>query len=304
MIARHLSDGESVDDLLSNCAATLRALKAIDRGKVNHISAGFDSRAARQQKLQMHDAIVKALADERFVLLYQPIYNLEREKITHCECLVRMLTDDKQMLSPAAFLDIAKDNGLMPRIDYLVLKMALLQLRAWADNNIHLKLSVNITAATFESERFVQQLRQLLLETGARSSQLIFEVVETEAINNLESAKALCDRLADLDIQIAFDDFGIGFTSFEYLRDLPVDFIKIDQSFIRYLYKRKSDQLLVKSMVDMAVALGKKVVAEGVEDDGSADLLREMGVHYLQGYYISRPTRANELDLNYTMPIT
>lgn len=301
-IARHQTDGDTVDDLLSNCTATLRTLKTIDRGKVNYISAGFDSRAARQEKLQVQDAIVKALADERFVLLYQPIYNLERERITHCECLVRMVTENGKLLSPAAFMNIAKDNGLMPRIDYLVLKMALRQLRDWADNNIHLKLSVNITAVTFESERFVQQLQKLLDETGASGSQLIFEIVETEAINNLDSAKALCDRLAKLDIQIAFDDFGIGFTSFEYLRDLPVDFIKIDQSFIRYLYKRKSDQLLVKSMVDMALALGKKVVAEGVEDDGSADLLRDMGVHYLQGYYISRPKRVSELDLNYSMP--
>lgn len=301
-IARHQTDGDTVDDLLSNCAATLRTLKAIDRGKVNYISAEFDSRAARQKKLQVQEAITKALADERFILLYQPIYNLDCDRITHCECLVRMLTENGKLLSPAAFMDIAKDNGLMPRIDYLVLKMALRQLRDWADNNINLKLSVNITAATFESERFVQQLQQLLGETGAQSNQLIFEIVETEAINSLDSAKALCDRLAKLDIQIAFDDFGIGFTSFEYLRDLPVDFIKIDQSFIRYLYKRKSDQLLVKSMVDMALALGKKVIAEGVEDDGSADLLREMGAHYLQGFYISKPKRVDELNLDYSMP--
>lgn len=191
----------------------------------------------------------------------------------------------------------------MARLDLLVLRMALEQLGAWHRQDVDLKLSVNITAATFESDLFIKELKSLLLETGARPSQLIFEIVETEAINNLETARELCERLASLNVQIAFDDFGIGFTSFEYLRDLPVDYIKIDQSFIRYLYKRKSDQLLVKSMVDMALALGKKVIAEGVEDDGSADLLRNMGVHYLQGYYISRPRRVSELDLNYTMTV-
>nr|WP_246386484.1 EAL domain-containing protein [Litorivivens lipolytica] len=302
VVARHQEDGETVDDMLSNCAATLRALKPIDRGKVNYISSQVDNRAARQEKVQMHDSIVKALAEDRFVLYFQPIYNLDRNRITHCECLVRMQTEDGRILAPVSFLDIAKASGLMPRIDYLVLKMALMQLRVWADNNIHLKLSVNITADTFESDRFIKQLQQLLTDTGANSGQLIFEVVETEAINNLENAKALCKKLDALDVQIAFDDFGIGFTSFEYLRDLPVDFIKIDQSFIRYIYKRKSDQLLVKSMVDMAQALGKKVIAEGVEDQGSAELLREMGVHYLQGYYISKPCKASRLDLNYTLP--
>ena len=191
----------------------------------------------------------------------------------------------------------------MSRLDLLVLRMALVQLRAWQQNGIDLKLSVNVTAATFESDLFIKELKSLILETGARADRLIFEIVETEAINNLATAKELCDRLADLNVQIAFDDFGIGFTSFEYLRDLPVDYIKIDQSFIRYLYKRKSDQLLVKSMVDMAVALGKQVVAEGVEDDGSADILRGMGVHYLQGYFISRPRHVEELDLNFKMQV-
>lgn len=303
VLATYAQDGYNIDELVSNSAAALRGLKPIERGKINRISESIDSRALRQEKLQVHDSIVKALSDERFVLLYQPIYNLSKERISHCECLVRMRSEDGHLVSPAAFMDIAKENGLMARLDLLVLRMALEQLGVWHRQDVDLKLSVNITAATFESDLFIKELKSLLLETGARPSQLIFEIVETEAINNLETARELCERLASLNVQIAFDDFGIGFTSFEYLRDLPVDYIKIDQSFIRYLYKRKSDQLLVKSMVDMALALGKKVIAEGVEDDGSADLLRNMGVHYLQGYYISRPRRVSELDLNYTMTV-
>ncbi len=301
ILASHTQDGETVDELVSNSSAALRDLKPVNRGKINRISESVDNRALRQEKLQVHDSIVKALSEERFVLLYQPIYDLKQERISHCESLVRMRSEDGHLVSPAAFMDIAKENGLMARLDLLVLRMALEQLKVWERQGLDLKLSVNITAATFESDLFIKELKSLLLETGARPSHLIFEIVETEAINNLETARELCERLAALNVQIAFDDFGIGFTSFEYLRDLPVDYIKIDQSFIRYLYKRKSDQLLVKSMVDMALALGKKVVAEGVEDDGSADLLRNMGVHYLQGYYISRPRRVSELELDYTM---
>lgn len=303
VIANYPHDGNSIDELVSNSSAALRKLGPLDKGKINRMVESVDNRALRQERIVIHDNIVKALSDERFILLYQPIYNVAEERITHCECLVRMRSENGHLVSPAGFMDIAKEHGLMARLDLLVLRMALIQLRAWQEQNLDLKLSVNVTAATFESDLFITELKRLILETGARADRLIFEIVETEAINNLSTAKELCDRLADLNVQIAFDDFGIGFTSFEYLRDLPVDYIKIDQSFIRYLYKRKSDQLLVKSMVDMAVALGKKVVAEGVEDDGSADILRSMGVHYLQGYFISRPRHVEELDLNFKMGI-
>ncbi|HCS26928.1 MAG TPA: hypothetical protein DIW43_05715 [Spongiibacteraceae bacterium] len=303
VIAHYPHDGHSIDELVSNTSAALRKLGPLEKGKINRMVESVDNRAMRQERIQIHDNIVKALSDERFILLYQPIYNVSEERITHCECLVRMRSENGHLVSPAGFMDIAKEHGLMSRLDLLVLRMALVQLSAWHKQGLDLKLSVNVTAATFESDLFIKELKSLILETGARADKLIFEIVETEAINNLSTAKELCDRLAELNVQIAFDDFGIGFTSFEYLRDLPVDYIKIDQSFIRYLYKRKSDQLLVKSMVDMAVALGKKVVAEGVEDDGSADILRSMGVHYLQGYFISRPRHVEELDLNFTMEI-
>lgn len=303
VLANYPHDGSSIDELVSNASAAMRRLGPMEKGSVLPISESVDNLALRQERLQIHDNVVRALSDERFILLYQPIYNVKAERISHCECLVRMRSEDGHLVSPAGFMDVAKEHGLMSRLDLQVLRMALIQLRAWANEGLDLKLSVNITAATFESDLFITELKSLLAETGAPPNRLIFEIVETEAINNLSTAKALCDRLAEMDIQIAFDDFGIGFTSFEYLRDLPVDYIKIDQSFIRYLYKRKSDQLLVKSMVDMALALGKKVVAEGVEDDGSADILRGMGVHYLQGYFISRPKHANELDLNFKMGI-
>ncbi len=301
MLATYPQDGYTIDELVSNASAALRKLGPLQKGKINRLLESVDNRALRQERIQIHDNIVKALSDDRFILLYQPIYNLGEERITHCECLVRMRSEEGHLISPAAFMDIAKEHGLMSRLDLVVLRMALIQLREWSVEGLDLKLSVNITAATFESDLFIKELKSLLLETGAPPSRLIFEIVETEAIDNLSTAKELCERLAELDIQIAFDDFGIGFTSFEYLRDLPVDYIKIDQSFIRYLYKRKSDQLLVKSMVDMAIALGKKVIAEGVEDDGSADILRTMGVHYLQGYYISRPRAVADLELDYKM---
>lgn len=303
VLASYPHDGSSIDELVSNASAAMRRLGPMEKGCVLPISESVDSLALRQERLQVHDNVVRALSDERFILLYQPIYSVKTERISHCECLVRMRSEDGHLVSPAGFMDVAKEHGLMSRLDLQVLRMALIQLRAWANEGLDLKLSVNITAATFESDLFIKELKSLLAETGAPANRLIFEIVETEAINNLSTAKALCDRLAEMDIQIAFDDFGIGFTSFEYLRDLPVDYIKIDQSFIRYLYKRKSDQLLVKSMVDMALALGKKVVAEGVEDDGSADILRGMGVHYLQGYFISRPKHANELNLSFKMGI-
>ena len=127
---------------------------------------------------------------------------------------------------------------------------------------------------------------------------MIFEIVETDAISNLAVTHDLLHHFKSIGAKIAFDDFGIGFTSFEYVRELSVDYIKIDQSFIRFIHEREQDRVLVKSMVEMSHSLGKKVIVEGVENRAALDIVRDIGVEYIQGYYICRPMPISALDLS------
>ena len=209
-----------------------------------------------------------------------------------------MLDDEGQFISPMHFLGIAAESGLMPRLDFSVMEKAMRQQRSWEDSGIHTGLSINITAPTLEQPDFEARLAELLARTGANPERLIFEVVETDALENLSTARKLLNNFKTVGAKVAFDDFGIGFTSFEYVRELPVDYIKIDQAFIRFIHERESDQVLVKSMVEMSHNLGKKVIVEGVENREALEIVRDMGVEYVQGYYVCRPMPISALDLS------
>ena len=288
-----------VDELISNTTSTMIKVKSKTRGTLYYAAESDDtSRVTRHEKYRMKEQLQSALNGNRLVLFYQPILDLNLNSISHCECLVRMLDDEGQFISPAHFLGIAADSGLMPRLDFSVMEKAMRQQRMWQDSGIHTGLSINITAPTLEQPDFEERLNEILQRTGANPDRLIFEVVETDALENLSTARKLLNNFKSVGAKVAFDDFGIGFTSFEYVRELPVDYIKIDQSFIRFIHERESDQVLVKSMVEMSHNLGKKVIVEGVENRAALEIVRDMGVEYVQGYYVCRPMPISALDLS------
>lgn len=294
-------DGLSgIDELISNTTSTMLRVKNKLRGHLFYVSDDNTetSRSSRHQKYQMKEQLVSALNENRLVLFYQPILNLSSNHISHCECLVRMLDDEGQFIAPAKFLGIASESGLLPKLDYSVIEKAMRQQSLWEESGITTSLSINVTAPTLEQADFKQRIEELLHLTGANPHRLIFEIVETDAISNLGVTHDLLHHFKSIGAKIAFDDFGIGFTSFEYVRELPVDYIKIDQSFIRFIHEREQDRVLVKSMVEMCHSLGKKVIVEGVENRAALDIVRDIGVEYIQGYYICRPMPISALDLS------
>ncbi|WP_372864686.1 putative bifunctional diguanylate cyclase/phosphodiesterase [Spongiibacter sp.] len=290
-------DIDGIDDLLSNATSLMQRMKSKGKGHVYHAD-DQDSKESRQEKYLLKEQLLEALNSNRLVLFYQPIVDMHSHNVSHCECLVRMLDDEGSFIAPAKFLGIATECGLMPRIDYIVLEKAMRQLAAWQQAGITIQLSINITAPTLEQPDFAERLGDIISATGATPESLIFELVETDALENIENARKLLEQIKVRGAQIALDDFGIGFTSFEYLRELPVDYIKIDQAFIRFINERENDQTLVRSIIEMSHSLGKKVIAEGVEKKAAVEILRDMQVDYIQGYYLSRPVPISALDLN------
>jgi len=288
-----------IDELISNTTSTMTKVKSKVRGSLYYAAESDDtSRVSRHEKYRMKEQLQAALSGNRLVLFYQPILDLNTNSISHCECLVRMLDDEGQFIAPAQFLGIAAESGLMPKLDFSVMEKAMRQQRMWEDSGITTGLSINITAPTLEQADFEERMTEILQRTGANPDRLIFEVVETDALESLSAARKLLNNFKAVGAKIAFDDFGIGFTSFEYVRELPVDYIKIDQSFIRFIHERESDQVLVKSMVEMSHNLGKKVIVEGVENRQALDIVLDMGVEYVQGYYVCRPMPISALDLS------
>lgn len=287
-----------IDELILNITSTMLRVKNKLRGHLYYASDEDDSsRSSRHQKQQMKEQLLSALNENRLVLFYQPILNLNTNSISHCECLVRLLDDEGQFLAPANFLGIASESGLIPKLDYCVIEKAMRQQCLWEEAGITTGLSINVTAPTLEQADFKQRIEDLIQLTGANPHRLIFEIVETDAISNLSVTRELLNHFKTIGAKIAFDDFGVGFTSFEYVRDLPVDYIKIDQSFVRFIHEREQDRVLVKSMVEMSHSLGKSVIVEGVESRAALNIVKEMGVEYVQGYHVCRPMPISALDL-------
>ncbi len=242
--------------------------------------------AARQDWLSR---LRQCVEDERFVLWAQPIVPICSNGIPRYELLLRMPTDDGDMISPGAFLYNAERFGMVEEIDLWVLEQAAKLLAAHQRAGTDLALSVNMSPKTLNTGRPVKHLERLLSEHDVPPGRLVVEITETAAISNMELARELARGLRELDARIALDDFGAGFATFYYLKHLEFDYVKIDGEFIRHLPDNRADQLVVKSVVDIARGLGADTIAEFVQDDRTIELLRGFQVGYAQGYHTGRP---------------
>jgi EAL domain-containing protein (putative c-di-GMP-specific phosphodiesterase class I) len=209
--------------------------------------------------------------------------------VHHYEVLVRMREPDGTLVPPTKFIPIAERFGVIDRIDYQVLEMAIDYLRRLGGTRPDICLAVNLSGVHVGDTRLLAWLRKRLEEGAVDGARLIFEITETAAVEDLQQARVLMDSLRALGCRFALDDFGIGFTSFIHLRALPVDLIKIDGSFIRDLDTSPEDQALVQAITKVAKAYHKEVVAECVENERVLALLRRYEVDYAQGFHIGRP---------------
>lgn len=237
------------------------------------------------------ERIIKALKERRFVPWFQPIQDIKRGFISHYEVLARLIDENGAVLMPGSFIDIAESFGLISGIDRQIIEKTMRFQAALKKRGSRLRFGVNLSGKDLADTDLFRFLSEKLEETGADPGALIFEITETAAISDIDRAVRFIEGLKGLGSQIALDDFGVGFTSFSYLRKMRVDFIKIDGSFIRKLHLNKDDQVFVRAMTDVARGLGIKSVAEFVEERQTLDLLGAFGVDYAQGYLIGRPAQ-------------
>lgn len=282
-------DERSPHELLAMADAAMYRAKDSGRNCFHVYEADDDSLVVMQSKLHWEQKIRNALANDLFELHYQPITQLQDRKISHYEVLLRMKDDDGSLIPPGHFLDIAERFGLIAEIDRWVLRNAIKAQGEFQQEGSLRKLAINLSGRHFGRSEIFDWIRSCLDEFSADPSNLVFEITETAAVDNIEKAVVFTEDLRKLGCGIALDDFGVGFSSFHYLKHLHVDIIKLDGSFVRGIADDRFDRIFVKSMSDMARALNIVTVAEFVENEDVVSVLRDMGVDMGQGFHLGRP---------------
>ncbi len=233
-----------------------------------------------------------ALGRDEFTLHFQPIMDVGRDRIVAYEALLRWHSPDRGEVSPAQFIPLAEQNGLMTEIDAWVIRTACREAAGWADD---VRVSVNLSSSHFHQPDLVQNVAAVLAESGLSARRLELEVTETAMILDVEAAAAVLNQLRVLGISIALDDFGTGYSSLSFLRTLPFDRIKIDRSFVKDLGIRPEAAAIIGSVIHLCTGLGTAVTAEGVETFAQVELLRAIGCREMQGYHIGRPGPASSV---------
>jgi diguanylate cyclase (GGDEF)-like protein len=246
-----------------------------------------DAASGPNQKLTWADQIREAIDGERIVVYAQPIFDLRKECVAREELLVRMLDDNDDVIPPSSFLPTAERMGLITEIDRLVLSKAI-ELAGRSQ-----PIAVNVSGASLSDPRLIADVRAAIAD-GLNPAWLDFEITETAAISNMDHARAFAEAVTGMGCGLGLDDFGTGFSSFSYLKELPVQHLKIDIEFIRELPSSPTDQRLVQALVQFAKAFGLETVAEGIENSETLALVRAFEVDYAQGFHIGEPALVDD----------
>ncbi len=289
-VAMFTPDVHNKEDLLARADIACHIAKRAGRNAV-HVYQPDDKENMTSMHADMGWArrIKQAIENDRFVLACQPIAYTSTLIVSSYEVLLRLRDEKGEFVMPAGFLPSAERFGLMLDIDRWVIEQAIASLSALRKNNPLLRYSVNLSAKAVCDATILGVIKELLVRYNVEPSAITFEITENVAIGNMGLAVQFMEQLRALGCFIALDDFGVGYSSFAYLKDLPVDYVKIDGSFVKNIETNALHRAMVKSMNEVAHAVGKKTVAEFVESEGCLVMLRDIGVDCVQGYHIGKP---------------
>lgn len=283
------------ETLLQQAASALHTqVKESAVGILHRYSSGLDEDIANRDRIE--NALFGALERNEFSLVYQPKVELATGTIVGAEALLRWTNSKLGTISPAIFIPMAEENGLVNIIGDWVLAAACAQVRVWRLQNVPtVPISVNLAAPQLRNDAFVSKVTGIINESGSSPEDLKIELTETSLIQDMESSAERIQQLRSLGVGIALDDFGTGYSSLSYLHRLPIDVLKIDKCFIDDISPDTGKGRLVKHIINMAHDMGFKVIAEGVEKPSQLDVLREFGCDVVQGYIYSAPVAPNIL---------
>jgi len=286
-------DGPDLSTLMRKADVAMYQAKTLFTG---HHLYHPDDDADDAVRLQTVQELRTALAGDQIVVHYQPKLDLDTDEVHSIEALVRWNHPRRGLLCPDAFLNLAEESGLMPALTRVVLAQALDQLAIWQRQGLRLMVAVNLSASSLVDSDLPRQVASMLAARGISPRALQLEITEQFLMADRDRARSILTRLRNSGVQISVDDFGSSYSSLSYLCDLPIDELKIDRSFVFPLADDDRTAALVASTIALAHSLGLRTVADGVETDVACAKLTRLGCDQAQGYFMTRPVPAAELD--------
>ncbi len=286
-------DVDCVEDILANANASLRDMKkGINHGGIQFFSGGIREKAMKLYKLEFE--IRRAIQAQEFVLMYQPIVDIRSgNKIVGFEALVRWNQSERGIVSPAEFIPIAEETGLIVPMGALILRMACKQAKSWVDMGYKdIQVAVNFSAKQFAVDSMVDDVRRVLTETNLNPRNLKLEITEYTAMSDGDKTIEIMRALSSMGIQISIDDFGTGYSSLSYLKRYPVHTLKMDKYFVDHVADNEEDASFARMVIGIAKSLNLDLIAEGVETKEQLDFLYREGCRLIQGFYFSKPLNA------------
>jgi diguanylate cyclase len=288
--------GNNLQDLLINADAAMMMSKDQGRNTYSVFNYSLDQQENARSKSKLINDLYKAVEDEQFILFYQPKFTTDFE-ICGVEALIRWKHPNLGLLAPNMFIEGAEQTGLIIKMGYWALEQACMQIQAWTNaNKPFCPIAVNLSAVQFEHKHLIETLHNLIKKYQINPSCLIIEITESTAMHHIDVSIRTFEKLRNLGIKLAIDDFGTGHSSFLYLKDLPVDELKIDREFIRNLAPGSKEEIILQSIIQLSNRLGLIVTAEGVETQNQADILKRLGCQQLQGYLLGMPLPVDRLE--------
>jgi diguanylate cyclase (GGDEF)-like protein/PAS domain S-box-containing protein len=289
------SDGEDVQTLLKNADLALYRAKASGRNMYQPYTETMKSKAL--ERLVLENSLRHALEKKEFMIYYQPRIDINTRKIAGTEALLRWQPPHLGLISPSKFIPVAEETGLIIPIGEWVLRSVCVQNKAWQNAGFPpIQVAVNLSARQFQHPGLEEIITQILKETELESRYLELEITESMAMKNMEFTLAILDTLKNMGIAISLDDFGTHYSSLNYLKRFPIHTLKMDQSFVQDITNNADDAAIVNAVIVLAHSLGLKVIAEGVENEGQLNFLKNLKCDEVQGYLFSKPLPAGEFE--------
>jgi predicted signal transduction protein with EAL and GGDEF domain len=281
-IAMAPQDGADLDQLIKNADLAMYGAKSDGRRTYRFFEPAMDARA--KARLTLERDLRQALVDGGFEIHYQPLVNLRRDEVTGCEALLRWRHPERGMISPADFIPVAEDTGLIVELGEWVLRTACAEAATWPE---HVRVSVNVSPVQLKCPTLALKIAGALADSGLAANRLELEITEAVLIRDDETALSILHQLRAIGIRIALDDFGTGYSSLSYLKRFPFDKIKIDRCFVSDIAEIGGSSVIVQAVVNIATAGNMTTTAEGVETREQMERLRGLGCTEMQGYLFS-----------------
>ncbi|MDO8454734.1 MAG: GGDEF domain-containing phosphodiesterase, partial [Sulfurimonas sp.] len=293
-ISIYPDDGVSSGNLIKYADAAM--YKAKDEGRNNFQYYSAEMTELAFERVMMDTSLRKALKNGDFVVYYQPQVNGESDEITGMEALVRWKHPTMGLVPPSKFIPLAEETGMIIPLDQYVMRTAMKQMVQWHNQGLkHGVVALNLAIKQLNQKDFIPMLKRMLEETKCKSEWIELEVTEGQIMTNPDEAIKILKQIHEMGIRLAVDDFGTGYSSLSYLKRLPIDKLKIDQSFIRDLPEDEEDAAIAKAIIALSKSLNLRVIAEGVETQEQKEFLVANGCNHIQGYFYAKPMSASEM---------